>query len=214
MPRQRCAAFATRGAPQARRLAQLLAYEVAQERTPMHAEPFRETRTDPIYTASDALIRKRSGFHAASVARSAPTGILRAVKVDRRTRRGLLISAIAAISVGFLLSLIARDLGGAVWSVILAGVCVWLLLRLRDDASATGATRRQLAASRPRQTGGSAASTTTTANTPDPHEGRRRCLDACGPRSSCGGSDGEAAPARTSPDSWRQVGQGDRMPLS
>ena len=49
-----------------RRPAQLLVYEVAYERTTMHADPSRETRTDPLCTVSDALPRKvsaRTGIH-------------------------------------------------------------------------------------------------------------------------------------------------------
>ena len=65
------------GNPGPRPLAQLLAYGVAYERTPMHADPYREARTNPIYTASDALTRKKSDA-------SAPGALTRSAAEDPR----------------------------------------------------------------------------------------------------------------------------------
>jgi hypothetical protein len=46
------------------------------------------------------------------------------VRLSRRARSGLLISGVAASSGPFLLSVLGDNFTGAVWSVLLAGVCV------------------------------------------------------------------------------------------
>ena len=57
--------------------------------------------------------------------------ILRSVKLDRRTRRGILISALPIPVAGFVLGLLSGHVSGAVWSAITAAVAVWLIIRLR-----------------------------------------------------------------------------------
>jgi hypothetical protein len=48
---------------------------------------------------------------------------------DHRTRRGLVIAGLLILLAIFLYSLSTRHIGGAVWSALMAGVGVWLLIR-------------------------------------------------------------------------------------
>jgi predicted membrane channel-forming protein YqfA (hemolysin III family) len=66
------------------------------------------------------------------------------VTVDHRTIRGLLIAGLVVLLVSFLYSLWTRHIGGAVWSALMAGVGVWLLIRRPgpDEEERTSAHRR------------------------------------------------------------------------
>ena len=48
---------------------------------------------------------------------------------DHRARRGLLLAVLLVLLAIFLYSLSTRHIGSAVWSALMAGVGVWLLMR-------------------------------------------------------------------------------------